>query len=69
MMVSRSNKVADLEAFSIIKKRVQHRCFSVNIAKSLRTSKIICKRLLPPLEVFYIRNLLILAMRMLHLSY
>ena len=31
--------------------------------------KIICKRLLLPLEVFCIRNLLILAMRMLHLAY
>ena len=43
--------------------------FPVNIAKSLRTSflKIICKRLLLPLEVFYIRNLLILAMTMLNL--
>ena len=31
--------------------------------------QIICKRLLLPLEVFCIRNLLILAMRMLHLAY
>ena len=30
--------------------------------------QIICKRLLLPLEVFCIRNLLILAMRMLHLA-
>ena len=30
---------------------------------------IICKRLLLPLEVFCIQNLLILAMRMLHLAY
>ena len=65
-----SNKVAGLNACNLIKKRLQHRCFPVNIAKSLRTSilKIICKRLLLPLEVFCIRNLLILAMRMLHLA-
>ena len=63
-MESHSDKVADLKACNIIKKRLQHRCFHVNIAKSLRTSilKIICKRLLLPLEVFCIRNMLILAM-------
>ena len=66
-----SNKVAGLNACNLIKKRLQHRCFPVNIAKSLRTSilKIICKRLLLPLEVFCIRNLLILAMTMVHLVY
>ena len=53
------NKVAGLKACSAIKKRLQHRCFPVNIAK----------RLLLPLEVFYIRNLLILALRMFHLAY
>ena len=53
------NKVAGLKACSVIKKRLQHRCFPVNIAK----------RLLLPLEVFYIRNLLILALRMFHLAY
>ena len=70
-MESLSDKVADLKACNIIKKRLQHRCFPVNIAKSLRTSilKIICKRLLLPLEVFCIRNLLILAMTMVHLVY
>ena len=65
------NKVAEHKACSVIKKRLQHRCFPGNIAKSLRISilMIICKRLLLPLEVFCIRNLLILAMRMLHLTY
>ena len=62
-MESLSDKVADLKACNIIKIRLQHRCFHVNIAKSLRASilKIICKLLLLPLEVFCIRNLLILA--------
>ena len=31
---------------AFIKKRLQHRCFLVNIAKFLRTSKYICERLL-----------------------
>ena len=30
------NKVADLEVYSFIKKRLQHRCFLVNIVKTLR---------------------------------
>ena len=53
-MESLSDKVADFKACNIIKKRLQHRCFPVNIAKSLRASilKIICKWLLLPLEVF-----------------
>ena len=65
------NKAAERKACSMIKKRLKHRCFPGNIAKSLRTSvlKIIYKRLLPNLEVFCARNLLILAMRMLHLTY
>ena len=64
-----SDKVAHLKACNIIKKRLQHRSFHVNIAKSLKTYilNIICKWLLLPLEVFYIRNLLILAMTMLNL--
>ena len=43
------NKVADLNACNFIKKRLQHRCFLVNIAKVLRIhiSKNICERLLP----------------------
>ena len=47
------NKVADLQACNVIKKRLQYVCFPVNITKSLRTAilKIICKRLLP-LELF-----------------
>ena len=32
------NKVAGLQAWNIIKKRPQHRCFSLKIAKSLRAS-------------------------------
>ena len=32
------NKVAHLKACSFIKKRLQHRCFHVNIAKFLRTA-------------------------------
>ena len=30
------NKVAGLQAYNFIKKRLQHRCFAVNIAKFLR---------------------------------
>ena len=33
-----SNKVAGLDACNFIKKRLQHRCFSVKFAKSLRPS-------------------------------
>ena len=70
-MESLSNKAVDLEACSVIKKRFPHRCFPVNIAKSLTTCilKIVCKRLLLPLEVFCMRNLLILAKRILQLTY
>ena len=32
------NKAAGLKAFNFIKKRLQHSCFSVNIAKSLNTA-------------------------------
>ena len=44
---SLSNKVPGLQACNFIKKRLQHRCFPVNIAKRLRTSilKNICERL------------------------
>ena len=54
MLESLFNKAADLLACNVIKKRLQHRCFIVNIAKSLRTPilKINCERLLLPLEVF-----------------
>ena len=31
-------KVASLQAYNFIKKRLQHRCFPVNIAKFLRTA-------------------------------
>ena len=48
------NKTADLQACSYTKKRIQHRSFSVNIAKFLSTSilKNICERLLQPLKIF-----------------
>ena len=41
-------KVLDPEAYNFIKKRLQHRCFLVNIAKFLRAPilKKICERLL-----------------------
>ena len=70
VMESLSDEVADLKVCNI-KKRLQHGCFPMNIAKSLRTSilKIIYKWLLLPLEVFCIRNLLISAMTLLHLVY
>ena len=38
MLESYFNKVAGLQAYNFIKKRVQHRCFPVNITKLLRTS-------------------------------
>ena len=37
MLESLFNKVAGLKACIFIKKRLQHRCFPVNIAKFLRT--------------------------------
>ena len=48
MLESRFNKVADLKARNFIKKRLQHSCFSVNIAKFLGTTilKSICEWLL-----------------------
>ena len=48
MLESLFNKVAGLQGRSFIKKRLQHSCFPVNIAKSLRAPilKIIFKRLL-----------------------
>ena len=50
------NKVADVQACSVVKKRLQNRCFPVNITKSLREPNyfifiIICERLLLPLKV------------------
>ena len=32
------NKAAGVKACNVIKKRLQHRCFAMNIAKSLRTA-------------------------------
>ena len=54
VMESLFNKVADLQSCNVAKKRFQHTCFPVNIGKSFRTPilKIICKRLLLPLEEF-----------------
>ena len=49
MLDSLFNKVADLQTCNVIKKRIQDRLFSVNIAKPLRTPIL---RLLYPLEVF-----------------
>ena len=48
MLESLSNKDAGLQACNFIKKRLQQRCFPVNIAKFLRTPilKNICERLL-----------------------
>ena len=44
--------------FNIIKKRLQHRCFPVNIAKFLRTPilKNICKQLHLGTDIFLIEN-------------
>ena len=69
------NKVADLQTCNVIKKKLQQRCFPmntiVNIAESSRTLffTIIWKRLFLLLELFCIKNLLILATRILHLTY
>ena len=38
MLGSLFNKVAGLKAYNLIKKRLTHRCFPVNIAKFLRTA-------------------------------
>ena len=42
------NKTAGLQACNFVEKRLQHKCFPVNIAKFLRTPilKDICERLL-----------------------
>ena len=50
------NKVVDVQARSVVKKRLQNRCFPVNITKSLREPNyfifiIIWERLLLPLKV------------------
>ena len=47
LLESLFNKVAGLLACNFIKKRLQHRCFPVNVAKFLRTDilKNICERL------------------------
>ena len=38
MLESLFNKAAGLQTCNFIKKRLQHRCFSMNIAKFLRTT-------------------------------
>ena len=38
MLESISNKFAGLHACNFVKKRLQHRCFAVNIVKLLRTA-------------------------------
>ena len=65
-MESLSDKVVDLEACKETPTQVFF-CEYCKIFKSIYF-QIICKRLLLPLEVFCIRNLLIVAMRMLHLA-
>ena len=49
------NKVAGLKACNFIQKRLQHKCFPVNIAKVLKTPilKNICKQLLLTCGVLY----------------
>ena len=53
MLESPFNKVAGLQACMFIKKRLQHKCFPVNIAKFLRTPilKYICN------DCFYISEI------------
>ena len=48
MLKSLFNKIAGLQACNFIKKRLQYRCFPVNIVNSLRTPNLknICERLL-----------------------
>ena len=48
MLESLFNKVAGLQAFNFIRKRLQHRLFPVNVTRFLRTPilEIICERLL-----------------------
>ena len=56
------NKVADFQACNFIKKRLQHWCFPVNIAKILRTAilKNICERLLLKLTTLTVKNCVLL---------
>ena len=53
MSESLFNKVAGFQEYIFIKKRLQHSCFPVNIAKFLRTPilKYICERLLLYFEI------------------
>ena len=48
MLESLFNQVVALQVFNFIKKRFQHRCFSVNIAKFFKRPNLkkICERLL-----------------------
>ena len=58
-MVSFFSKAACLKASNFIKKRLQHRCFPVNIAKFLRTAIFIehlCWLLLTPIRYHYVTS-------------
>ena len=59
MLESYFNKVAGLQAYNFIKKRLQHRCFPVNITKFLRIPilKNICQRLLLRFHFNYMPSL------------
>ena len=61
MLESYFNKVAGLKACNFIKKRLQHRCFSVNTVKFFRAPilKNICKRLLLYWIIYQLRELFI----------
>ena len=56
MLESRFNKVAGLRAGNFIKKRLQHRCFPVNVAKNLKTA--FCRTYLVAASLIY-RGILI----------
>ena len=60
------NKVAGLMACNFIKKRLQQRCYSVNIEKFLRTSilKSICERLLLCMQILVRINLVPIKKKM-----
>ena len=66
------NKVAVLQACSFISKRLQLRCFPMNIAKFLRTPILrnICERLLLTMAIGYVfrENLLYLVEKLTILS-
>ena len=68
------NKVAALKAYSFIKKRLQHRCFPVNIAKFLKTAFIylyILYLMLTIYSYYYkkIKQLHIIFCMLIHVNY